>query len=170
MRHRNNHSGTATDHARYHINLRLERWHRFCIYAAAAELAITGIAWLIFHFFLRPVGEFGESVHPLEPWMMKLHGAGVMVTLFFLGSLMNSHIRRALKAGRNLWSGWAMIVSLSALIVSGYALYYVAGETDRPAWSVFHWGLGLAFLLLFVLHIVLGRMTNPHRHSTRHEH
>ncbi|HAT32605.1 MAG TPA: DUF4405 domain-containing protein [Janthinobacterium sp.] len=144
-------------HARHNINLRLERWHRRSIYAAGGVLLASGLAWLLAHYFLRPVGQFGESVSPLEPWAMKLHGASAMVVLFFLGSLMNAHIRRALKAGRNLVSGWAMIVTLLLLIVTGYGLYYVAGDSDRPLWSGAHWIIGLALGALTVLHIVLGR-------------
>lgn len=138
-------------------SLRLERWHRRAIYGICAWLVATGLSWLAAHYFLRPVGEFGMGIHPLEPWSMKLHGAGAMAILFFIGSLMNTHIRRALKARRNLYSGWAMIGMLTALTVSGYGLYYLAGEQDRPAWSAVHWVLGLAFPILLVLHIVLGR-------------
>lgn len=140
-----------------HVNVRLERWHRHCIYGIAAWLTATGLLWLLAHYLLRAAGEFGESVHPLEPWSMKLHGAGAMVALFFLGSLMNSHMRRALKAGRNPASGWSMVALLSALILSGYALYYIASEQSRPIWSAAHWIVGLALPLLFILHIALGR-------------
>jgi hypothetical protein len=140
-----------------HVNVRLERWHRRCIYGITAWLTATGLLWLLAHYLLRPVGEFGEGVNPLEPWSMKLHGAGAMVALFFIGSLMNSHMRRALKAGRNLASGWSMIALLSALTASGYALYYVASEHSRPTWSAAHWIIGVALPLLLVLHIALGR-------------
>jgi len=143
--------------AQRHVNVRLERWHRRCIYGVAGWLTATGLLWLLAHYLLRPAGEFGEGVHPLEPWSMKLHGAGAMVALFFIGSLMNSHIRRALKGGRNLVSGWSMIGLLSALILSGYALYYVASEQSRPIWSAAHWIIGLALPLLLFLHIALGR-------------
>lgn len=144
------------------INVRLERWHRRCIYGVAAWLSATGLLWLLARYMLRPVGEFGENVHPLEPWSMKLHGAGAMVALFFIGSLMNGHIRRALKAGRNLYSGCSMLAALAALTLSGYGLYYLASEQNRPVWSAFHWILGLAIALLLPAHIVLGRgRTSP---------
>jgi hypothetical protein len=143
-----------------HVNLRLERWHRLCIYAICAWLLVTGLLWLAAHYFLQPSGEFGAGVHPLEPWAMKLHGAGAMFILFFLGSLMNSHIRRALKSGRNLSSGWFMIAACTALIVTGYALYYLASEETHRVWSAVHWIVGLAFPLLIVLHITLGRRSS----------
>jgi uncharacterized membrane protein len=80
-----------------------------------------------------------------------------MVALFFIGSLLNSHIRRAHRAERNRYSGWSMVALLVLLTISGYALYYIASEFSRPAWSLTHWILGLLFPALLVLHIALGR-------------
>ena len=91
---------------------------------------------------------------------MKLHGAGAMIALFFVGSVMNSHIRRAIKAGRNLESGWSMIAVLLALVITGYGLYYLASENSRPIWSAVHWIIGLAFPLVLILHIVLGKKSS----------
>ena len=157
------HSTTTAAHARDHINLRLERWHRRCVHAVGAALLLSGLAWLLARYFMRPVSQFGESIHPLEPWAMKVHGGAAMLTLFFLGSLMNGHIRRALNAQRNLASGWAMIGTLAMLVATGFGLYYIAGESDRPLWSVMHWVPGLALGLLFALHIALGRRTSARR-------
>jgi hypothetical protein len=78
-----------------------------------------------------------------------------MFALFFVGSLVNTHIRRALKARRNLYSGWSMIAALAALTLSGYALYYIASEHSRPIWSAAHWIAGLAFPLLLIVHTAL---------------
>ena len=148
----------------YHVNLQLERWHRRCIYASCVLLVLSGAAWLVARYFLRPVGQFGESIHPLEPWAMKLHGGATMVMLFFLGSLMNSHIRRALKAGRNLVSGWIMLITMTLLIFTGFGLYYLAGESDRPLWSRIHWIVGIGLVALIVIHVVVGRASRfkPH--------
>jgi hypothetical protein len=155
----------AAAHARDHINLRLERWHRRSVYLVSALLMLSGVAWLIARYFLRPAGEFGETIHPLEPWAMKLHGAAVMAMLFFLGSLMNGHIRRALHGSRNRVSGWAMMVTLSVLTFTGFGLYYLAGESDRPLWSAVHWIVGLALGLLLALHVVLGRRSRLARRA-----
>lgn len=149
-------------YSRHAVNLRLERWHRRAIYLSSAMLLLSGAAWLLLHYFLRVAGEFGELPHPLEPWSMKLHGAAAMLLLFFLGSLLNTHIRRAIKSDRNLLTGWGMIGMMSALIATGYALYYVAGDSDRPLWSASHWIIGLAGSVLFLLHIVIGRRSRSH--------
>lgn len=148
-------SHPASGHKRY--GFRLERWHRRTVYATGAVLFLSGAAWLVLRYFMRPVSEFGETVNPLEPWAMKLHGAAAMASLFFVGSLLHLHIRRAVKAGRNLVAGWLLVATLLFLLLTGYGLYYVAGEADRPMWSLLHWAAGLAVALLFVLHIVVGR-------------
>jgi MFS family permease len=137
------------------VDLRPERWQRRCAYCVSAWLVATGVLWLLAHYLMRPVAEFGESVHPLEPWSMKLHGAGAMFALFIIGSLLNNHIRRALRARRNLLSGWSMISALVALTISGYALYYIASEQSRPFWSAAHWIAGLVFPLTLIVHIAL---------------
>jgi len=138
-----------------HVGLQPERWERRCVYGVSAWLLATGVLWLLAHYLMQTAAEFGESVHPLEPWSMKLHGAGAMFALFFIGSLVNSHIRRALMARRNLFSGLSMIATLAALTLSGYGLYYLASEHSRPIWSAVHWIAGLAFPLLLIVHIVL---------------
>jgi hypothetical protein len=58
---------------------------------------------------------------------------------------------------------WSMIAVLSALTLSGYALYYLASEQSHPVWSAAHWTLGLAFPLLLVVHIVVGSTSDPAR-------
>lgn len=146
------------------ISLRLERWHRYSIYGVCIWLLATGVLWLAAHYLLRAPVEFGESFSPLEPWSMKLHGAGAMLAFFFVGSLLNNHIRRALRAGRNRTSGWAMIVALGALTLSGYGLYYIAAEESRPTWSIVHWVIGLGFAVLVILHIFLGRNATAQAH------
>jgi hypothetical protein len=140
-----------------HVNLRMERWQRRAVYAVLIMLAGSGMVWLLAHYLLRSQGEFGETVHPLEPWSMKLHGAAAMAALFFIGSMINSHIRRAQRAGRNLVAGWVLIAALAALTVTGYGLWYIAGEDSRGIWSMAHWLVGLAFPVLLVWHIAHGR-------------
>jgi cation transport ATPase len=140
-----------------HVNLRMESWHRRALYTAVVALTASGILWLLGHYFLRSAGEFGPASHPLEPWSMKLHGAAVLATTFFAGSVMNSHIRRAWRAACNRTAGCLLITALALLTITGYCLWYVAGESSREVWSIMHWVLGLAFPLLLSWHIFRGR-------------
>ena len=138
-------------------HLKLERWQRRALYGAFALLTLSGLLWLLAHYWLRPVGDYGETISPLEPWAMKMHGAAAMLILFLVGAILNNHLRRALKSQRNRSSGWAMVAVLALLTLSGYALYYIAVEQSRPLWSMLHWIIGLGLPLLVPLHVVLGR-------------
>lgn len=84
--------------------------------------------------------------------------------LFFLGSLMNSYIRRELKSGINLKTGWSLSAALSTLVLTGYGLYYLTGEADRTVWSMVHWMLGLALPVVLSLHIARGRVIRHRSH------
>lgn len=140
-----------------HPNLRLERWHRHLLYAVFAVLWLSALAWLVARYGLRTPGEFGPLPHPWEAPAMKWHGGGAMLALFWVGSLFNGHIRRALKHGHNRISGHGMLGSLLWLTASGYVLYYFVGETTRPLWSWLHAAPGLLFPALLVFHIWHGR-------------
>ena len=142
-------------------SLRLPQWQRRSFYAVFGILLTSGAAWLVAHFFLRTAGVFGMTIHPLEPWSMKLHGAAAMLALWLVGTLLQLHIRRGLAAGRNLPAGWSMIVLLAVLTLTGYALYYIAGEESRPLWSVAHWACGLLLPPLIWLHVATGRNIAP---------
>jgi hypothetical protein len=157
MKQRNHRAKSAA-----HVNLRMERWHRRSLYAVVIALTASGMLWLTGHYFLRSPSEFGPAIHPLEPWSMRLHGAAALAMMFFVGSVMNSHIRRAWRAACNLTAGCSLIAVLTLLTVTGYCLWYVAGESSRGTWSIVHWVLGLAFPVLLIWHISCGRrLRNP---------
>jgi hypothetical protein len=137
--------------------IRLQRWHRWSIYLTLASLAITGAVWLLAHYFGRSAGEFADTPHPLEPWSLRLHGLAAFFTLFFAGSLLNSHMRRAWQLRRNRMSGGWTAAVFVVLTVSAYLLYYGGGENMHIVISLLHWIVGLALVPLFVMHILIGR-------------
>ena len=59
--------------------VRLGPWHQRTVYGATALLSLSGAVWLVLHFFMVRPGEFGETHHPLETWMLKVHGAAARV-------------------------------------------------------------------------------------------
>ncbi len=140
--------------------MRLSTGHRQWIYWSGAALFATGALWLVFHYFLRTHGEFGDTAHPLEVWWLCLHGACAMLVQVVLGSLLPIHVRRGWHQRKNLLAGCVVSGVALLLIASGYALYYYGGEAARPWISAFHWMLGLGVPLLLVWHIWLGRQAH----------
>jgi predicted permease len=137
--------------------MRLSHGHRGWVYWSGALLLVSGTLWLLFHYFLRVHGQFGEAPHPLESWWLRLHGAAAMLGLVVLGSLLPVHVRRGWHQRRNLLAGTILGAVGLLLIASGYALYYFGGEELRPWISAFHWMVGLSALPLLVWHISRGR-------------
>lgn len=138
-------------------SIRLGPWHQGAVYGATAALAITGIVWLALHYFFAIPGVYGPQIHPLEPWMLRLHGAAAMAGLVIYGSLLPVHIRRAWSIRRNIALGVALVAFMLALTLTGYLLYYAGGEETRPVISILHWVLGLVVPAVLAWHIVHGR-------------
>ena len=151
--------------------MRLSTGHRLWIYWTGSGLFASGVLWLLFHYFVHAHGQFGETAHPLEIWWLRLHGACAMLMLLVLGSLLPVHVRRGWHLRKNLLAGWTLGLLACALIVSGYALYYVAGEATRPWLSACHWVFGLATPLVLTWHVWRGkraRMRQGHRQRSGH--
>jgi len=139
-------------------SIRLGPWHQGAVYGATAALVVSGIIWLVLHYFLTVPGEYGPQSHPLESWMLRLHGAAAMAGLIIYGSLLPVHIRRAWSIRRNIVLGIGLVAIMLLLTITGYLLYYSGDENTRPVISAVHWILGLAVPALLAWHIVSGRM------------
>ena len=137
--------------------IRLGFWHQTTVYGATALLVVSGAVWLVLHFFMAVQGEFGETHHPLETWMLKLHGAAAMAGLIIYGSLLPIHIRRAWAIRRNIFLGIGLVVFMLLLTITGYLLYYAGGEETRPIISAIHWILGVIVPALLTWHVISGK-------------
>ena len=140
--------------------MRLSRLHRRWIYAVCATLAGSGIAWLIAHYLLSSASPFDDAHHPSEPWWLRLHGAAAMAFLVVLGTILPGHAKRAWslrrnctpQVRRNIITGILMLTLVTALVSTGYALYYSGSEELRPYISTCHWIAGLVAAAGFYQH------------------
>jgi hypothetical protein len=147
--------------------IRLGEWHQAYLYGMGTILILSGALWLLFHYYVRIPGDFGPTLHPLEPWLLSVHGISAAGILIGFGSVLPGHVRRAWRAARNRITGSIFFGVMLALIVTGYLLYYVGNETARSFLSIFHWVVGLGLPLLAGWHIWRGRVW---RHIKMAEH
>ena len=133
---------------------------RRAVYAVFALLLVSGIVWLLARWLM----DEPEAQAPWLAWSMKLHGAAAWVAAFLLGTLWSSHIRHAWVRRRNRLAGGLFAAGVVALIVSGYALYYVNGELARGVAEWLHWIVGVALGVLFWVHQWVGRQPPPAGH------
>lgn len=137
--------------------IRLSPLHRQALYAVFALLWASGALWLIFHYFLRLSGDFGDRAHPLEIWWLRLHGLIVFAMLVGVGSVLPVHARQAWKLRRNRASGLAMQIVFLWLAATGYALYYFASDDNQDWLALLHWAVGLPLPLMITFHVRRGR-------------
>jgi hypothetical protein len=137
--------------------LRLSRQRRYVVYVVGWGLWLSGVLWLLFHYFLMSKGDFGDTPHPLEPWWLRIHAALAFAALWSFGLVWGVHIVAGWHTRRQRVSGSAAVTVLGWLILTGYLLYYLTDDRWRNVSGIAHWSMGLAMPLLFAAHVVLGR-------------
>jgi hypothetical protein len=136
---------------------KLSRWQVRSLCVSSGLLFLSGLGWLILHNFGQVQGEFGPETNPLEPWMLRLHGAAVIAALMSLGTLLLVHVWRGWSYRSQRVLGLSLAAVTALLILSGYLLYYVGNDVARSWASTIHWVIGLVGLPLFVLHYRAGK-------------
>lgn len=134
--------------------MRPSRFTKKLLYPSCILLALSGLTWLIGHYWLEIQGEFGPEKHPLEIWSLRLHGLFALFGILCIGMLLEHHIKIYLKHKRRWWTGIPFLILSIWLILSGYMLYYLSEEDWRLFFSLGHWTIGLICVIIAWLHIV----------------
>lgn len=135
---------------------RLVRWQRLALYLTGGLLLLTGAAWLAIHYSIGAGA--GELPHPIEAWLLRLHGLLAFAGLFVLGVLAAGHIPQGWRLShRRRWEGQrssgVLLCAIGALLaLSGYVLFYFAPESVRPALGWAHAFVGLTMAVLIASH------------------
>lgn len=122
------------------------------LYVITLVMMLSGLIWLYFDYFVEIETEFGASHHPLQKWFLKIHGIGSAVFIFIFGMTYVLHIQKTLKDPERRISGWLNLIFWTLMIVSGYSLLYIAGESVRDYMALFHWILGIFSVLVLFFH------------------
>lgn len=140
----------------------LSRRHKAVLYAVTAAVFLSGVAWEGLHRFWLVEGEFGPAPNPAEPWLLKAHGAAAMAMLLLLGTLIPIHIKRSWQARQNRATGVLLTGFFAVLTLSGYGLYYAAGEKLRAVTGAAHLWVGLVLPAILIGHIARGHWLRRH--------
>ncbi|MDB6137915.1 MAG: hypothetical protein JWO94_987 [Verrucomicrobiaceae bacterium] len=126
------------------VALRFPRKAKALLYANIILSFCSGIAWFCLHRWGQVEGDFGPEKSPWEPWLMRVHGASAFLAMMGFGYLLASHIHVGWRSKRNRLLGVVVVSVIGSIIVSGYLLYYSAGEDFRTVVSWTHLALGLS--------------------------
>jgi hypothetical protein len=138
------------------VQPRMPLWQWIALLVVAGVLLASGVAWLALHYSVGAGA--GELPHPLEAWLMRLHGLAGFAALFMLGVLAGAHIPQGWRHGsrhrraRQRGTGVALCTLGALVVATGYLLYYFAPDTVRPALGWVHAGVGTAMAVLAAVH------------------
>ncbi|MBI3382367.1 MAG: hypothetical protein HY019_10220 [Aquabacterium sp.] len=134
---------------------RLSRAQRRLLYASTAALVLTGLMWLSVHQLAWPVmsrASMEGLPSPWEPWLMKLHGAAMMVMLFMIGRISSTHVMRGLRLHWRVRDGLGLLVGAALLALTGYSLYYLIPDDWRDANGWVHAAIGIVWTVTLLWH------------------
>jgi hypothetical protein len=131
---------------------RMPRRPRAAIYIVMGALWLTGCGWLILDQFAARRGPFGAVPHPLEPPLLLLHGVSSLAAMYLLGWITARHVLRWWTSDMRRLSGSALAAIIVLLVVSGFALFFVADDEWQRAAAVVHEVLGVAITVFAVQH------------------
>ena len=129
-------------------------WQRVATYWVFALCALSGAGYLLLHEGPPSLVD-GLGLTSLHAWLVA-HGVSAAMVLLLFGAALPLHVKVAWRARRNRCSGALMLLVLTLLMGSGLLLYY-ASEDLRQFGLWLHWLVGVAALLVFPLHALLGR-------------
>lgn len=154
----------TADH-RIAVPIRLTPRHQRWVHGCFAALWLSGVVWLLFHYFLQVPGAFGPRPHELEAWWLRLHGLAMMATLVVVGTTWIHHAHKAWRLSKNRVLGGMIVAHLVWLAATGYALYYVSSDVNDAWLPLLHWAPGLALPAVVAAHILVGRKSVSPRRS-----
>ena len=126
--------------------------HRWSLMVAGSALWLSGLAWLLLHFYAPIESDFGPEANPFEPWLMKAHGLAMIAALLAIGGLLTAHVTTGWEVRRQRVRGIAIGATVLVLTATGYLLYYAGSEPLRASASAAHWILGLGSPAIFLWH------------------
>jgi hypothetical protein len=127
------------------------------LYVVLMLVYVTGVAWIVLHYAVNVARGPDDAWRSVETWTLRVHGAAAMAALVAAGSVLAVHVPTAWTLRQNRASGLGMLALLVLLAVTGWLLYYAAGESIR-AWSGYiHMVAGAAGPLALQWHLVYRR-------------
>jgi succinate dehydrogenase hydrophobic anchor subunit len=137
--------------ARSGQRLPMARALRRTLLTVSALLWLSGVLWLLLHYFMPLHNEFGTLPNPAEAPLMRVHGLIAVLAVFLCGWLGAGHIAARWSAAANRRSGLWLLGCAAVLVVTGYALYYSTGALHSGA-ALLHEVLGVLAIVAALSH------------------
>lgn len=154
-------------HGRDRAIERMAPTERRAVYAIGAALWLSGGAWILLDQCCARRGPFGVAPHPLEPPLLLGHAVIGILAVYLCGWISARHVLHRWRSRARRLSGGALAALIVALIVSGFALYFLTDEVWQHEAALTHEVLGIGVAVFAIQHWFLserrGRPIAPRR-------
>ena len=128
---------------------------KWCIYLASAGVWLTGIVWLLYHYFFRTTDSYGFArALPGEHYALVAHAAFGFAAIWFFGVLWPVHVKGSWRVRIRRGTGGTLFAFTLWLTLTGFLLYYLGSDFWRHADSLAHWIVGIAGVAPFAVHLL----------------
>jgi hypothetical protein len=125
---------------------------RWWTYSLVGLLWLSGALWLLLDQFFARRGEFGITPHPFQAPLLLVHGVLAILSMYLFGWIAARHVSRWWRTRQRRLSGSALTATLTVLGLSGFALFFLVGDTSQHFAALLHDAAGLASVLFIVQH------------------
>ena len=133
----------------------MKRWEAWFIRAGFALVSASGVLLAVLKYVLAGSDPDSRVSNPWQPAAVAAHVLVAPVAVFVLGLLWRAHALSRLKSGEpeGRSSGTTLTAIGLPLVLSGYVVQVLTGESARRWTGWLHAALGLVFALAFALHV-----------------
>lgn len=141
----------------------MTRFERWSVWLTTAGTLLTGVVYWWMKDMMTTTDPWTVINHPLQPWVLKAHILIAPFLVFSVGLITSRHIWRHYRmgVGKGRRSGLTAALTFVVLVVSGYLIQVVTGETLLRALAWLHLGLGLVYSVGLAAHWPATRSRAP---------
>jgi hypothetical protein len=130
----------------------MSRRVRSTVMIVSAALWLSGMIWMLLHYFFQVTTEFGNTPSTWEPFTIRIHGILALLAVFMLGWIGGTHVTIRWRQVRTHVHGLILLITCIVLTLSGYALYYVVDDAPRHVVGVTHEIIGALVIVIALIH------------------
>jgi hypothetical protein len=145
-------------------------WLRAGIHSVFAALWIAGTAVFVLKHFFTLTTEFGATLNPWQTNALVVHGVLAVAATFLFGWIAADHVAVMWRAGADRASGLWLLWLVAALIVTGFAGFFLVADSVRAWNGTLHEILGLVLIAPWLVHVagaLRSRRPAPDRRSAQ---
>lgn len=147
-------------------------WERRIQYVANLLVGGTGVLYAVMRYLMQPVDEWAVVNHPWQSHVQHLHILAAPLLVFACGLIWHRHVISNWKRGADSRSrtGIGLAASFVPMITSGYLIQTSVTEVWRETWIVVHLVTSLAWVVVFVWHLIRSLRQSVRSPGARHSH